>query len=88
MTYFDVILLFTNVPIDAANGIFLKRIYEQKEINTSFTRQELKEFILLCKNGVHFTLCGESYIQADGVAMGSPLGQYYPKYLWQNWKTI
>ena len=82
MIYFDVISLFTNVPIDATTGIILKRIYEQKEINTSFTRQELKEFILLCKNGVHFTLCGKSYIQADGVVMGFPFGQHYPEYLW------
>ena len=34
----------------------------------------MKELILLCTKGVHFTLCGDSYIQTDGVAMGSPLG--------------
>ena len=39
-----------------------------------FTKQELKKLILLCKKGVHVTLCGESYIQTDGVAMCSPLG--------------
>ena len=33
----------------------------------------MKELILLCTKGVHFTLCGENYIQTDGVAMGSPL---------------
>ena len=52
----------------------MKRIYERKKINTSFTKQELKELILLYTKGVHFTLCGESYVQTDGVAMGSPLG--------------
>ena len=62
------------MPIDAAIDIILKRIYEQKKINTSFTKQELKELILLCTKGVHFTLCGESYVQTDGVAMCSPLG--------------
>ena len=34
----------------------------------------MKELILLCTKGVHFTLCGESYVQTDGVAMCSPLG--------------
>ena len=42
MISFDVILLFTNVPIDATVDIILKRIHERKEINTSFTKQELK----------------------------------------------
>ena len=74
MISFDVILLFTNVPIDATVDIILKRIYERKEINTSFTKQELKELILLSTKGVHFTLCNESYIQTDGVAIGYPLG--------------
>ena len=74
MTSFDVISLFTNVPTDDTIDIILKRIYEQKEISTSFTKQELKELILLCTKEVHFTLWGQSYIQTDGVAMGSHLG--------------
>ena len=52
----------------------MKRIYERKKNNTSFTKQELKELILLYPKGVHFTLFGESYVQTDGVTMGSPLG--------------
>ena len=52
----------------------MKRIYERKKINTSFTKQELKELILLCTKGVHFTLCRESSVQTDGVTIGSPLG--------------
>ena len=52
----------------------MKRIYERKKINSSFTKQELKELLLLYTKGDHFTLFGESYVQTDGVAMGSPLG--------------
>ena len=73
MISFDVILLFTNVSIDATVDIILKRIYEPKEINTIFTKQELKELILLCTKGIYFILCGESYIRTDRVAMGFPL---------------
>ena len=73
MISFDVILLFTNVPIDATVDIILKRIYEPKEINTIFTKQELKELILLCTKRIYFILCGESYIRTDRVAIGFPL---------------
>ena len=37
-----VISLIRNVPIDAIIDIILKRIYERKEISTSFTKQKLK----------------------------------------------
>ena len=30
--------------------------------------------LLLCTRKVHFTFNGKTYIQTDGVAMGSPLG--------------
>ena len=34
----------------------------------------MKEILLLCTKKVHFTFNGKTYIQTDGVAMGSPLG--------------
>ena len=34
----------------------------------------MEELILLCTNGVHFTFDGKTYVQMNGVAMGSPLG--------------
>ena len=64
----------------------MKRIYEQKKINTSFTKQELKALILLSTKGVHFTLCGESYVQTDGVAMCSPLGEILCQGHLMSWK--
>ena len=70
---FDVILLFTNVPIDATNDIIIQHIYEFKEIGTRITKNEMREFILLCAKNVHFTFNGETFTQVDGVAMGSPL---------------
>ena len=73
MISFDVISLFTNFRIDVTIEIILKRIYKRKGINTSFTKQELKELILLSTKGVHFTLCNESCIQTDEVAIGYPL---------------
>ena len=73
MVSFDVKSLFTNVPLDRTINIILKRIYDQAELQTFLTRSELKEMLLLCTKKVHFTFNGRTYIQTDGVAMGSPL---------------
>ena len=74
MVSFDVVSLFTNVPLDTTIDIILKRIYDNNEINTSVTKKEMKELILTCTKGVHFTFDGKTYVQTNGVAMGSPLG--------------
>ena len=66
-------MLFTNVTIDATIDIIIRRFYEYREIDTRVTKNEMKEFILLCTKGVHFAFNGEKCTQKDGVAMGSPL---------------
>ena len=35
----------------------------------------MKELILLSTKGVYFTFDGKTYVQTNGVTMGSPLGQ-------------
>ena len=75
MVSFDVVSLFTNVPlIKETNEIILKRIYINKEITTDIPKKEMKELLILCTKNVHITFNNETYIQVDGVAMGSPLG--------------
>ena len=34
----------------------------------------MKELLIFCTKNIHFTFNNETYIQVDGVAMGSPLG--------------
>ena len=70
---FDVVSLFTKVPIDATIDIIIRIIYEFKEIDTRSTKNEMKELILLRTKNVHFTFNGEMFTKVDGVAMGSPL---------------
>ena len=41
---------------------------------TPLLQRRIERTHFRCTKEVHFTLCGESYIQTDGVAMGSPLG--------------
>ena len=74
MVSLDFVSLFTNFPLDATIEIILKRIHGNNEINTPITKMEMKELILLCTKGVHFTFDGKTYVQTNGMAMGSPLG--------------
>ena len=70
---FNVVSLFTSVPIDATIDIIIRRIYESKEIDTTITKNEMRQLILLWTKNVQFTFNGETFTQVDGVAMGSPL---------------
>ena len=71
MLSFDVKSLFTNVPLNRTIDIILKRIYEKNEIVTSITKNEMKEMLILCTKNVHFTFESRTYVQTDGVVMGS-----------------
>ena len=71
---FDVTSLFTNVPLDFTIDVILKRIYDENEVNTNIPKQQMRDLLLLCTKNVHFSYNGDISTQADGVAMGSPLG--------------
>ena len=77
MVSFDVKSLFTNVPLDRTIDIVLRRIYDKHELQTSITRSEMKELLILCTKNVHFTFDNVIKVQNDGVAMGSPLGPVF-----------
>ena len=46
----------------------------KNEVVTSITTNGMKEMLILCKKKPHFTFESRTYVQTDGVAMGSPLG--------------
>ena len=54
MVSFDLKALFTNIPLEYTIDLVLKRIYENYEIFTSITRNEMREILLLCTKKVHF----------------------------------
>jgi hypothetical protein len=74
MISFDVVSLFTNVPLEKTIDIILRKVYRDKLIQTKIKREDLKNLLYLCTKEGHFTFNGETYIQTDGVMMGSPLG--------------
>ena len=66
---FDVVALFTNVPTDATIDIIIRRIYEFKEIDTKWNEIAHTAMLQKCS----FYVYDETFIQVDGVAMGSSL---------------
>ena len=74
MASFDVMSLFTIVPLEKTINIIIKRIYDKTEINTNIRKQEIKELLYLFPKNPPFTLNSKTYVQIDGVAMEFPLG--------------
>ena len=77
MVSFDVVSLFTNVPLDKTIDIILRKIYTEKKIKTKIPKDDMRELLYLCTKGVPFTFNGKMYTQVDGVMMGSPLGALF-----------
>ena len=77
MISFDVVSLFTNVPLQKTIDIILRKVYTEKRIKTKIPRTKMRELLLLCTQGVPFTFNNKTYIQVDGVMMGSPLGALF-----------
>ena len=74
MVPFGIKLSFTNLTLGKTIEITLERIYERKEINTSVSKKELKQFLTLCTKKVYFTYNNIADQQNDRVTMGSPPG--------------
>ena len=79
MISFDVKSLFTSVPLHQTIEIILSKVYQEKKIKTSISRNILRELLCLCTKEVHFMFNDKIYIQNDRVAMGSPLGPLLAK---------
>ena len=74
---FDVVSLFTNVPLRDTIDIILKKVYDEQLIKTKITRKNLEKLLLVCTQGTPFTFNKKMYMQTDGVMMGSPLGALF-----------
>ena len=73
---FDIVSLFTNVPLEETINIIIIRIYDKNKINTNIQKQEMKDLLYLCTKNAHFTLNSKTYVtyvQIDGIAVGSPI---------------
>ena len=71
---FDVVSLFTNVPLKRTLNIILSRVYKEKLIQTTLKKSSLKKLILDTCTKVAFLFYVKLYKQTDGVSMGGSLG--------------
>ena len=71
---FDVISLFTNVPLAKTIDIILKRVYSENLVTTNLAKRTMKKLLKDACSKTAFTFNDKIYKQIDGVSMGSPLG--------------
>ena len=77
MCSFDVVSLFTNVPLEEVIDIWADALFRNDNIDkelTALTEDSFKEPMRLATSGVEFSFNDKIYRQTDGVAMGLPLG--------------
>ena len=75
MCSFDVVSLFTNIPLTETIDICLDSLYRDDKIPTpSQPEFLLRKLLLKATTEVEFSFNNVIYKQVDGVAMGSPLG--------------
>ena len=71
---FDVVSLFTNVPLKRTLNLILDRVYKDKLIQTTMKKPTLKKLLLDTCTKTAFSFNGQLYEQTDGVSMGGSLG--------------
>lgn len=75
---YDVVSLFTNVPLDYTIGILVEKAFENNwfcnTYNLDITKQDLTDLLKVATKNQLFQFNDQLYVQTDGVAMGSPLG--------------
>ena len=74
MASFDVVSLFTNIPLEETINICLDKLYANTDKVNNITRTNLKKLITMASKENHFMFDGKFFDQIDGVSMGSPLG--------------
>ena len=75
MCSFDVVSLYTNIPLQETLQICLDTLYRENDVaKPSMPEKLLKTLLLKATTQVEFSFGEVMYRQVDGVAMGSPLG--------------
>nr|XP_054772286.1 uncharacterized protein LOC129280268 [Lytechinus pictus] len=72
---FDVVSLFTSVPVDQACDIIKQRLITDPDLasRTNLTPDQIHDLLLTCLNSNSFKWRNNYYKQLQGAAMGSPL---------------
>ena len=78
MASFDVVSLFTNIPLNESIDLCTDLVFENRQCfeyeECKFYRNNFSKLLSFAVKDNHFMFNGKLYDQIDGVAMGSPLG--------------
>lgn len=75
MLSLDVESLFTNVPVEDTINIIIEAAYNHPTVAPpQYPPEVLRKLLKICTTETPFQFNGTSYVQVDGVSMGSPLG--------------
>ena len=74
MCSFDIVSLFTNIPIDETINICLDELYKNSDSVNNLSHEQFRKLLNYSVKQNHFMFEDRIYDQIDGVAMGSPLG--------------
>ncbi|XP_030849793.1 uncharacterized protein LOC115927720 [Strongylocentrotus purpuratus] len=75
MVSFDVVSLFTNVPIEGACNATLQRLQSDSNLSTrtALSPEQLTQLLEFVLRSTYFLYKGSYYEQTEGAAMGSPV---------------
>ena len=73
MGSFDVVSLFTNIPLEETIEICTNKLFKESDTIYCLSKTELKELLSLATKDSHFIFDGTLYKQIDGVTMAFPL---------------
>ena len=74
MVSFDIVSLFTNIPLGEVIGIILDKVFCNTNYFNGFTYDLFKKLLELVAQNCYFLFNNTIYKQTEGVAMGSPIG--------------
>ena len=79
MANFDVVSLFTNIPVNETIGIISNALFSDHQFFHGLYRSEFEKLLSLIMSvkNCHFIFNDRLYQQVDGVAMGSSLGSLF-----------
>ena len=91
MASLDVKSFFTNIPSEETINISCDSLFSNKAKINNFNRNDFEKLFRMALQNNFFNFDGKIYKQADGVAMGSPLGPSlanaflcFPEQIWLN----
>ena len=86
---FDVVSLFTNIPIGEALQVIQERLWVDESLGdrTALSADRVVELLEVCLKSTYFSYGGDFYEQTQGAAMGSSVSALVANCTWNSLKS-